>query len=675
MKLFRDSKGSFILILLVLIVASAVAYLPLIGKIGYSNDDWYLMYDAHVAGPQIFHAVYSIDRPARAYVLIPLYSLFGENTILYHFNLYLFHVLAALALFWALDMTWPRRRFFTFGAALLFLIYPGFLSQPNPVDYQSQIISLILGMFSIALTIKAIQTSRMVPKAIIAVASVLCGITYLSLVEYFIGFEVLRFMLIVVVMLRNTQLWRKRLTAILRTWSPFLIAPAAFLFWRLFFFQNERRATNVGAQVGELFASPIYKGLDWLIALFQGTIKIIFLAWAVPFHDLALQLRLRDMLVGLALAVFIILIVAISSLSLMRSGEGDQESTYDWRKEAWLVGLPSVVGGLLPIVVSNRQADFGGYSRYTLTGAAGGVIVLMVLLSYLQSARVRMGLFSLLAGIAILTHYANSVNAVTSSESIRNFWWQVFWRAPQLKSGTTLAVDYPQAGIAEDYFVWGPASFIYSPEKQITIPISIRLSGIVLDQDNVLHILASHGQTTPEGRGFVSTQNPANVTVIAQASSEGCVRIIDGSNPELSSGDAQDIMLIAPHSHIENVVLDKQASTPPVAVFGNEPPHNWCYYFEKAELARQRGDWHTVDKLGDEALNQGFYPADRIEWMPFLQSYVVLGELDKTHHLVSIIDSDSFTKLQACQILSHTRPKNGPLSADMQNLVQQSFCQ
>ena len=57
MNLFKTSKLSFILILLVLLIASAAAYLPLIGKIGFSNDDWYLMYDAHVAGPQIFHDV------------------------------------------------------------------------------------------------------------------------------------------------------------------------------------------------------------------------------------------------------------------------------------------------------------------------------------------------------------------------------------------------------------------------------------------------------------------------------------------------------------------------------------------------------------------------------------------------------------------------------------------
>jgi len=675
MSVFKHPKISFLLIVLVLLIASAAAYLPLVGKIGYSNDDWYLMYDAHVAGPQIFHEVFSVDRPARAYLQIPLFTLFGETVLPYHISLYLFRLLGALALFWILYMIWPRHRMTVFAITLLFLIYPGFLAQTTPIDYQAHISALFLGMLSIALSIKALLTSGLAPRIVLIVASILLGIAYLALMEYFIGLEVFRLMLIVVLALRNKQLnWQQHLKTIFRKWVPFAIAPAVFLFWRLFIFQNVRRATDVGAQVGQLFGSPIYKGLNWLIALAQDIVKVIFLAWAVPLHDLAFQLRLRDMLIGLVLAIFVALITAFST-SVLTSAEQDQEISYDWKKEAWLVGVISVIGGLMPVIVSNRQADFGGYSRYTLTSSAGGVIVLMVLLSYLQSARVRVALFSVLAGIAILTHYANSVNAVVASESIRDFWWQVFWRAPQFKNGTTLAIDYPQAGIAENYFIFGPAGFIYSPEKQTMIPISVRLSGIVLNQDNVLRVVTAHGQVAAEGRGYVLVQDFANVTVIAQATPEGCIRVIDGSNPELSSMDAQNIMLIAPHSHIDNVVLNKQASTPPFSIFGSEPQHGWCYFYEKAELARQQGDWQMVDKLGDDALNQGFYPSDRIEWMPFLQSYVVLGERDKAHHLVSMMDVDPFSKMQACQILTHTSTKNGPLSADMQSLVQQSFCQ
>ena len=50
--------------------------------------------------------------------------------------------------------------------------------------------------------------------------------------------------------------------------------------------------------------------------------------------------------------------------------------------------------------------------------------------------------------------------------------------------------------------------------------------------------------------------------------------------------------------------------SPPPMLFGPEPPHTWCYYFQKADLARQRGDWDEVARLGDEARELGFAALD-----------------------------------------------------------------
>ena len=169
MRLF---KHTFLLVILSLLAISAFVYLPLVGKIGFSKDDWYLTYDAHVAGPQFFHEIFSSDRPARAYLQIPLYDLFGENPLPYHLSLYIFRFIGALAFFWSLDMLWPRRRAATFGMALLFLIYPGFLSQVIPVDFQAHIFSLCLAMISIALTVKAILADRFFLKIVLTTVSI-----------------------------------------------------------------------------------------------------------------------------------------------------------------------------------------------------------------------------------------------------------------------------------------------------------------------------------------------------------------------------------------------------------------------------------------------------------------------------------------------------------------------
>lgn len=669
----RSLKNSFLLVIFGLLAISAAIYLPWVGKIGFSKDDWYLTYDAHVAGPQFFHEVFSSDRPARAYLQIPLYSLFGENALLYHLSLYLFRFIGALALFCLLDMLWPRRRAATFSMALLFLIYPGFLSQVTPLDFQAHIFSLCLAMISIAFTVKAILVDRLSLKIILTVGSILLGLAYLLLMEHFIGLEVFRFMCIVLLISREKQVaLREHPVKIVRLWMPFLIAPAGFGLWRVFIFQNLRKATDVGAQIGQLFASPIYKGLGWLVTLLQGTLSVIFLAWGVPLYNMAFQLRLRDTLIGLVIAVCAAVVAVLVSRWLSQIGTGEPASESDWRVEAFWVGLLSVMGGILPIVLANRYIDFGDYSRYTLDGLAGSVIVLVSLMSFLSSQKIRVTLLALLTGIAALTHYANASSAAFDTQIIRNFWWQISWRVPQLKDGTTLIASYPGSAVEEDYFVWGPANLIYAPEKQTTDPVNIRVPAAVLNQDTVLQIMTGRGNFGSVRRGNSSIQDYSNILVFAQASSDGCVRVVDGNQPGLSNADTQAIMLVAAKSKISNVVLDANFKNPSPVIFGDEPPHNWCFYYEEASLAAQQGDWKTVASLGDQALGLGFYPSDSVEWMPFLQAYVKLDEPDKIRPLISIVNANSFLKMEACQILTRTAQT---ASADMQIFIQQSFCQ
>ena len=72
---------------------------------------------------------------------------------------------------------------------------------------------------------------------------------------------------------------------------------------------------------------------------------------------------------------------------------------------------------------------------------------------------------------------------------------------------------------------------------------------------------------------------------------------------------------------------------PPPELFGNEPPHNWCYYYEKAELARQNEDWAGIVDLGAQASARGLSPGDALEWLPFIEAYVRTGDLKTAREL------------------------------------------
>src|SRR5687768_50360 len=180
----------------VLSLATAVAYLPMVGMLGYYKDDWFLIYDAHTQGANFFHTIYSIDRPARGYFMQFFYTWFGDHVLYYHLAAYAYRVIAAVALLWILDRLWDGSKQANFTIALLFAIYPGFLSQTNPIDYQCQLLSLCMALLSIAFTVQAIFSSRPWSRILYTSFAILLGLLYLPLVEYSIGLEAFRILLV-----------------------------------------------------------------------------------------------------------------------------------------------------------------------------------------------------------------------------------------------------------------------------------------------------------------------------------------------------------------------------------------------------------------------------------------------------------------------------------------------
>jgi len=654
-------------------IIAALIYLPLVAQFGFYKDDWYLMYAARVQGPGFFSTIFASDRPARAPLQFVLYNLFGEHLLYYHISAYIFRVIGALALRTSLDLLWVTQKRTSLLASLLFLIYPGFLSQPNAVDFQAHIFSLMLAMISIALSIKAILTTQIKTRWLLAILSILSAWFYLGLMEYFIGLEVLRFALIALVAWRQAsgsgqteQFRRVVLLNFFRKMSTqyaiFALGPVGFLAWRLFIFESDRRATDIGAQVGQLFSSPLNTGLWWLIYLLQDGINVVITAWVLPLYTLAFPLRLREMIPALVIGILTAIMVWAFWKYLQ---EEDKNRNY----EILIIGFLGVLGGLFPVILANRHINFSDYSRYTLPAIAGGVLILVWLMLQIKPGVLRGAVVLFLAANAGMTHYANASLSVKEAYATRDFWWQVAWRIPALKSGTSLAVDYPSISIQEDYFVWGPANQIYFPEKQSGLQVDVPLTAIVLNTQNTLLINVGRGQDTQIRRGNLTLTEYNDVLVMSQPSGSACVRVIDGKLPELSENDRPEIMLIASNSRTDGILLDRLQQTPPAAFFGSEPAHKWCFYYQKASLARQQGDWQKVVSLGEKAIGEGFYPSDKIEWMPFLQAYVALGQKNKLRRFVSIMRESPFIQEQACAALTISSP-----DPTMSSYVKESFC-
>ncbi|MBI5933171.1 MAG: hypothetical protein HY867_05650 [Chloroflexi bacterium] len=704
---------------LLLLVVSALTYLPFVGRFTYANDDWYLMYGAHVQGADYFAPAYERDRPLRAYVLGPAYNLFGDDPLPYHVSAYAFRFLSAVSLFWLLNQVWPLSLRGVSGAndeatpspargllrredhpprndgypipnyqspnlpitnlliTLLFLLYPGFLSQPNPIDYQSQIVSLFAAMTSLALTVAALKTPKLALKVVYLILSFLLAWVYLGLIEYYLGLEVLRLLVIFIVLRHKTNYALRFTQYAIRTIIksiPSLLGPLTFLIWRFFFFTSDRNATDAGLQLGALFASPLQTGLWWLARFVQDTINVLFLAWGVPLYHLGFNLRLSETWIGFALAFAVAagVVIALSEGWRREASEAAVEAHDDWRAEMLWVGILSAMAGLIPVILVNRHVEFFSLSRYTLASSVGAAMAVVAMLGYLSSARLRWGLVGLLTGLAVLTHYANAVNIAREADAVRNFWWQVAWRVPQMRDGATLAAQFP-ASIQEDYFLWGAANLIYHPEPQTAQPIEAPIGAVLLTPENMTRILTRKGMDEPDRRNTHVVMDYGNMLILAQSSAGGCVRVLDGSQPELSASDDPRIMLVAARSRIENVIVDGPSPVPLEAAFGPEPERGWCWYYQQAALARQRGEWALVASLGDGALEKGYYPSDAVEWFPFMQAYAVLGREKDLKQLSTILRADAFLGDQACAILTNMAA-GGMMTPEMETSALEWYC-
>ena len=649
-----------------LVFISALTYLPLIGQLGYMNDDWYLIYSAKAYGPQAFIDIFSVDRPARALVMIPAYGLFGDNPLYYNLSAYALRLLSAFAFFWLLRMLFLRRSRLALLGSLFFLIYPGFLSQPNGIDYQSHLIALAAAHLSIALTVKAILTDRFSMKSFWFALSILFGLLYLSQMEWYIGFEIFRWGSVVLLSARIGGTILQKVWRSIREAYPSIAVPVIFLIWRLFFFQSERGATDVDLQFEQVRLYPLQTLYHWTVKVIQDLFDVMVSAWAIPLSQLTGFIQQW----GVVLAI-----LAVVTILLVVHRQGDSSSREDtsqggYFSEALILGLVIAIGGLIPIAMVNREVSFPFFSRYSLVSSAGVALIFSALLMMLKPRVLRHGLIALLILISVLTHHANTVKAAQQTAFTRNFWWQVAWRVPHLDRNVTLIAHYPGVPLEEDYFVWGPANLIYYPEKLNEKNIQPGVYAVLLNRETVEKVHAGERQEYNKRKTITTYANYRNILVLTQASVHSCVHVLDGTRPEYSNGEWEFIREVGAYSEIEFVLPEEPPHIPPTIIFGAEPEHGWCYYYQKADLARRRGEWDTVLEIGEQAFGQGLEPKDLIEWMPFLQAYAVSGEMGRLSDLAPIIGSQPFIAEQACRILASTER----LSEPVLGLVDSLYC-
>jgi hypothetical protein len=162
-------------------------------------------------------------------------------------------------------------------------------------------------------------------------------------------------------------------------------------------------------------------------------------------------------------------------------------------------------------------------------------------------------------------------------------------------------------------------------------------------------------------RTVTFTGSPAR-SITVYVPEHGCLRVLDPvyANEEVYSKQPRWLTMTIPLSDPSRIDVNAPAPQMPASLFGKEPPHEWCYFYEKAELARQRGDWKAVIALGEEAARLGFAPADAFEWLPFIEAQARTGNLDEAARLSRLaLETEPRVRRGVCQAWGRVRADNG----------------
>jgi hypothetical protein len=128
-----------------------------------------------------------------------------------------------------------------------------------------------------------------------------------------------------------------------------------------------------------------------------------------------------------------------------------------------------------------------------------------------------------------------------------------------------------------------------------------------------------------------------NGILLINNSLDRCVQILSPGQPE-NSQLSPALTEFLPLTNLDRIIfLPGAAPSLSREIFGPEPEHGWCYFYEKADVARQFGDWANVIKLGQEAEKGGYEPSNKSEWLLFMDAYIQSGDLAAAEELTGRI--------------------------------------
>ena len=618
---------------LFIVLIAAIAYLPFLGKQGFYRDDWYQIWAGTSQGGSTLIHMFSIDRPGLGLLYTITHRILGSELVCWHLCVFLVRVALSFLIFHLVKKILPDHDLPAFLTAVLVVVYPGYLEQPFADTSLSLYLAYSLCILSIYFSVLAFDVEQKWSKISYTLLALILGFFYLFIFEYFIGMEIVRIYLSWRTLKKRNQN-KPRIHDLIKQVLPYAGMLLIFLIWRLFIFKSTRSTTDIRSIISLYQTAPFDMIFYTIKEFLSGVYNSIIQAWAIPFYILSMRLS--------AVEFVLILITSYTAAFLLyrvlKKSTIQDDGLGSWGRDALKIGLVLVVSIVLPLIQLNRKVNYdNAYVHYTFPLMLGAVLIVVGLVySCVAKEKTRTILFSILTFIAVFTQLANSVHFQKHWEMQQALWWQLTWRAPDIKDDTTLVVLTPSAyRLQEAYEIWAPANLIYNQTEE-----PIRISAEV-PNDQTIPMMISQDSYGEELRRIPYVVDFKQMLAVSAPHAGSCLHVFDGEDLEISSGEELEARLVAPFSNVNLIDVWQAPHTPSTAIFGSEPARDWCYYYEKSALARQQEDWQTIVALGSQVMEYEFQPSDLSEWIPFYEGYARAGQMDLANETGALIRQDA----------------------------------
>jgi len=131
---------------------------------------------------------------------------------------------------------------------------------------------------------------------------------------------------------------------------------------------------------------------------------------------------------------------------------------------------------------------------------------------------------------------------------------------------------------------------------------------------------------------------------------DGCLRVLDPARGDAEVYANLPIAELIPLSDPSRIIVHPEKPAAPTFL-PREAEHTWCYYFTKAELAFQAGDFTKVITLESQALSLGHAPVDLHERLLFIEARALSGDIQSAQKLSGqVLRADPKMRRGVCSV-------------------------